>query len=146
MVTVKEPRQMGRFSVEVELVNYRDLILAEAGHLPADQVRRMRLRGVVDSGAAMLVLPESAARQLGLETRGGVTVRYADGRSAQRQIAAQLQLSYAGRSGVFEAIVEPGRDSALIGAIVLEALDLVVDCRQQRLEPRDPNSIIAEIE
>jgi hypothetical protein len=34
----------------------------------------------------------------------------------------------------------------LIGAIVLEALDLLVDCRTQTLRPRDPKEIIAEIE
>jgi hypothetical protein len=44
------------------------------------------------------------------------------------------------------AIVEPARESALIGAIVLEDLDLLVDCANQRLVPRDPNQIISEIE
>lgn len=51
-----------------------------------------------------------------------------------------------GRSSVFNAIVEPGRNSALIGAIVLEDLDLLVDCTSQTLRPRDPNQIISEIE
>lgn len=34
----------------------------------------------------------------------------------------------------------------LIGAIVLEDLDLLVDCRTQALQPRDPRGIIVEIE
>ena len=51
-----------------------------------------------------------------------------------------------GRKNTFTAIVEPGRADALIGAIVLEALDMVVDCRTQSLHPRDPKHIIAEIE
>ena len=42
--------------------------------------------------------------------------------------------------------VEPDRDSALIGAIVLEELDLVVDCVTEMLCPRDPRHIISEIE
>ena len=53
---------------------------------------------------------------------------------------------YAGRRGVFTAVVEPDRDSALIGAIVLEDLDVVADCTAQTLVPRDPNFIIAEAE
>ena len=36
--------------------------------------------------------------------------------------------------------------AALIGAIVLEALDLLVDCRKQRLYPRDPDYVVSEIE
>jgi hypothetical protein len=42
--------------------------------------------------------------------------------------------------------VEPGRESALIGMIVLEDLDFLVDCAGQRLVPRDPNQIISEVE
>ena len=42
--------------------------------------------------------------------------------------------------------VEPGRESALIGAIVLEDLDFLVDCAGQRLVPRDPKHIISEVE
>jgi hypothetical protein len=44
------------------------------------------------------------------------------------------------------AIVEPKRTSALIGAIVLEQLDLLVDCQRQRLIPRDPSGPLYEIE
>jgi hypothetical protein len=51
-----------------------------------------------------------------------------------------------GRSSVFKAIVEPDRTEALIGAIVLEDLDLIVDCTRQKLVPRDPGGIITEVE
>jgi predicted aspartyl protease len=145
MIAAKEPT-MGRFSVEVDLGNHKDLILAEARMLPREQVRQTRIRGVVDSGAARLVIPESVARQLGLEIAGVAKVRYADGRTAERSIARDVHLTYAGREGVFSAIVEPARESLLIGAIVLEELDLLVDCVGQKLVPRDPKQIISEVE
>ena len=137
---------MGRFFVEVELANDADLVRAESGAIPPDQVRRARVRGVVDSGATRLVIPASIAQQLGLEISGNATVRYADGRTAERSIAQRVRLTYGGRDSVFNAIVEPGRESALVGAIVLEDLDFFVDCTGQRLVPRDPNRIISEIE
>jgi clan AA aspartic protease len=137
---------MGRFSVEVELANHKDQIRAEAGLLLPEQIRRVRIRGVVDSGATRLVIPSSVAQELGLETSSNTKVRYADGRSAERAIVKDLHLSYGGRESVFNAIVEPARDSLLIGAIVLEDLDFLVDCAGQRLVPRDPNQIISEIE
>ena len=145
MVAAREPT-MGRFSVEVELSNNKDLFRAEEGLIQPQQVRQIRVRGVVDSGATQLVIPESVARQLGLETTGTAKVRYADGRTADRTIVANVHLAYGGRNGVFNAIIETGRDSALIGAIVLEALDFVVDCGAQRLVPRDPKQIVSEIE
>jgi hypothetical protein len=50
-----------------------------------------------------------------------------------------------GRDGVFTAVVEPKRRTALIGAIVLEDLDFLVDCTQQ-LVPRDPRFVVSEVE
>lgn len=146
MNAIKEPTEMGRFSVEVELANHEDLFRAKAGLISPDEVRRARVRGVVDSGAARLVIPASVAQQLGLETSGTAKVRYADGRTAERAIAREVHLAYGGRESVFNAIVEPGRDSALIGAIVLEDLDFMVDCVGQHLVPRDPNQIVSEVE
>jgi len=137
---------MGRFSVDVELANNRDVERAEAGDIPRSQIRSRRLRGVVDTGATRLVLPEAVVRELGLPVRGQVGVRYADGRVGQRALAQAVHLTWGDRSSVFNAVVEPDRDSALIGAIVLEDLDLVVDCTNQTLRPRDPKQIISEIE
>ena len=42
--------------------------------------------------------------------------------------------------------MEPKREDVLIGAIVLEDLDLIVDCVTQTLQPRDPKQYTAEIE
>jgi hypothetical protein len=61
-------------------------------------------------------------------------------------VVSAVEVNLLNRNGVFRAIVEPERTSALIGAIVLEDMDFVVDCRQQRLVPRDPDRIQSEIE
>ncbi|MBI1914902.1 MAG: hypothetical protein HYS12_09230 [Planctomycetes bacterium] len=137
---------VGRISIEFEVANYRDMIRAEEGTLPPDKVRRQRIAGVVDSGAAKLVLPLSVARQLGLRLSNKIKVRYADGRRAERREAEGVYVELLGRHDTFSAIVEPRRKTALIGAIVLEDLDLLVDCQQQRLVPRDPSGPIYEIE
>jgi predicted aspartyl protease len=145
MTTAQEPT-MGRFSVDIDLANDQDITRAEAGDISSDKVRRVRVRGVVDSGVTRLVIPASIAQQLGLQPSGTVSVRYADGRTAQRSIVQRVHLSLLGRESTFNAIVEPDRESALIGAIVLEDLDFLVDCTTGRLVPRDPNQIVSEIE
>ena len=137
---------MGRFSVEVELANDLDVADAEAGRLPAEKVRKERVRGVADSGATWLVIPETVAQRLGLKNAGTTGVRYADGRTAERPIVRRVRLKYGDREEIFSAIIEPGRDSALIGAVVMEILDLIIDCRTSQLVPRDPKRIISEIE
>ena len=95
MIAIKEPT-MGRFSVEVELANHKDLFRAEAGLISPEQVRRAKVRGVIDSGATRLVIPGSLAQQLGLETTGSAKVRYADGRTAERSIVKEIHLAYGG--------------------------------------------------
>jgi len=137
---------VGRFSVEFEIANNDDMALVRRGLLPADRVRRETISGVVDPGAAMLVLPQSVVKRLGLQLGDKLRVRYADGRRAQRREAEGAYLELLGRHDTFKALVEPKRDTALIGAIVLESLDLLVDCKHQRLVPRDPHGPIYEIE
>ncbi len=139
-------QRVGRFSVEFEVANNDDLALARRGLLPLDQVRRETIRGVVDSGATKLVLPQDVVKRLGLPLGGPVKVRYADGRRAQRREVKGVYLQLLGRDGTFTAISEPKRETALLGAIVLEDLDLLVDCAAQQVVPRDPSGAIYEIE
>jgi clan AA aspartic protease len=137
---------VGRFAVDFEVNNYRDVILAREGQLAPDKVRRARIRGVVDTGAAALVLPAAVVKQLGLPKSSRTKVRYADGRKATRDIVDDAYIEMFGRHCTFQAVVEPKRQDALIGAIVLEALDLLPDCNGERLVPRDPEMMNTEIE
>jgi predicted aspartyl protease len=137
---------MGRFAVDIELASNEDLVLAHLGMLSPDKVRRVQLPGIVDCGATRLIIPESVAQQLGLPVTQQITVKYADERTATRPLVSQIWLKLQGREGLFNATVEPKRTTALIGAIVLEDLDFLVDAKTEILVPRDPNTIISEAE
>jgi predicted aspartyl protease len=145
-MTTRGANAVGRFAVEFEVANYGDITLAQRGMLRADQVRRQTIRGVVDCGASKLVLPQAVVKQLGLPPADKILVRYADGRTARRRGAEGAFVELLGRHGTFTAIIEPKRETALIGAIVLEDLDLLVDCQRQRLVPRHPHGAVYEIE
>ncbi|MGH7194674.1 MAG: retroviral-like aspartic protease family protein [Candidatus Saccharimonadales bacterium] len=137
---------MGRVTVELDVSNYDDLALVRRGLLPIEEVRRERVQAVVDSGAAKLVLPQIVVRRLGLPLAPKIKVKYADGRVAERHEAEGVFVELLGRHGTFTAIVEPKRATALVGAIVLEDLDLLVDCQRERVIPRDPSGATYEIE
>src|SRR5262249_4245839 len=137
--------KVGRFTVEFDVANYRDLVAADLGSLDREKVRRARIRGVVNTGASQVVLPAKIAKELGLPRSGKVKVRYADARKTTRDSVDDVYIEILGRHGTFTAIVEPKRDDVLLGAIVLEAFDLVPDCVRQRLVPRDPDFIVSEI-
>jgi clan AA aspartic protease len=145
-MTRERANRVGRITIEFEVANYDDLVRAAEGTLQPETVRRQTVRGVVDSGAAKLVLPQSVVKQLGLPRGDDINVHYADGRTAQRRQAGAARVEILGRHDVFSAIVEPRRQTALIGAMILEGLDLLVDCQNQRVIPRDPKGPIYEIE
>jgi predicted aspartyl protease len=139
--------KMGRFAVDVEVVNNEDLVEFRRGHLKANEVRRKTIKGIVDSGASRMILPKAVAKELGFPIKKSKTkVRYADGRQSLRTEVDEVRVFLEGRDGAFTAIVEPKRDTALIGAIVLEDLDLLVDCKNARLVRRDPDFVVSEAE
>ena len=137
---------MGRFSVELQISNHEDVVASRHRSLPKEKIRRAVVKGVVNNGATRLVLPKAIVRELGLPKGDAINVRFADARTARKQTVTDAQVEIQGRSGTFSAVVEPGRTDALIGAIVLEELDLVVDCTTQKLVPRDPRGIFAELD
>ena len=137
---------MGRVPIQVNLANYRDVILAEHGDLPAENVRRLTVAGIADSGASGLVIPKSVAKELGVPVTGRTVVNYGDRRQGTRAMVKDVELELIGRKGTFQAVVEPKRENVLVGAIVLQTLDLLVDCPKECVRPRDPEHVTHEIE
>ncbi len=64
----------------------------------------------------------------------------------RRKIVERIYVQLLGRQGTFTAICEPKRETAQIGAIVLEGLHLLVDCVAQQGVHRDPTGATYEIE
>jgi predicted aspartyl protease len=101
----------------------------------------------IDTGATMLVLPQSVVDELKLPVQRRATVKYANEITAERDIVWGVEVELCGRKGVFEAVVEPNKTYALLGAIVMETLDLIVEPRNLKIYA-NPRSVLpmAEIE
>ena len=136
---------MGRFKMHMDLANNQEMNAALLGHIPMSEVRTAEVEGWVDTGAAQLVLPKTVVDAIGVPVAGQTNVTLADGSKHRRDYVKQVWVSMAGRDGVFPAIVEPTREDALIGAVVLEILDLYVDPVTQECLPRDPDVLLVEI-
>ena len=107
----------------------------------------LKIPAKVDTGATLLVLPESVVRELGTPVIRTQTVKYANETLADRDVVYGVEVEVCGRKGVFEAIVEPNKTYALLGAIVMETLDLIVEPRDLRIYPNPRSRLpMAEIE
>ena len=127
---------MGEIIVDIELENVADRSLLEAGYRNEAQVRRSTAKAIVDTGAAMLVLPRDLVESLGVRELRTVTVSYANGERDERPVAGGLTVRIGDRFMITECIVGPCGTEPVVGQIVLGTLDLVADCAKQTLSPR----------
>ena len=127
---------MGEVKVLTKLENFVDLELSIRGDLTKDKIRRREIQALVDTGCTMLVLPQDIVDALGLRYVRKAIVSYADERKEERDIAGVVALTINSRQVNLDCIVGPPASEALIGQVVLEEMDLLVDPKNQRLSPR----------
>ena len=131
---------MGAIVVTVGLENAGDRVAYEQGARAESDIRQTEVKGVVDTGAIALALPQNIAERLGLATRGtAVVTYYSDDRKDERPVVGPVTVRVAGRQMSTDAIVVPPFADVLVGQIVLEFLDLIADCRRRTVEPRMPD-------
>ena len=126
---------MGKVVIKALLSNNQDLTRLADGRIVVDQVRQQEQELIVDTGARAVGLPLSIIEQLGLPATRRVTVTLSDGSRQERQLYGELRVQVGDRDDVFSCVAKPEGAPLLLGQLVLEALDLVVDCGQQRLIP-----------
>ncbi len=124
---------MGEIHEPVTLTNAVDEALARDGRLPSDQVRRVVVDAIVDTGAVRSVVPQHVVDQLGLGVIGQQVAQYAGGRSEAVDLAGPLTFQCQARRTLEEALVLD--TEVLIGQTVLEKLDLLADGNARRLVP-----------
>jgi hypothetical protein len=83
---------------------------------------------------------------LGLQRVGKVKVLKPGRQTIKRDRVQGVHVEILGRQGTYSASVDPKRRTALVGFLVLEDLDLLVDCTNRRVIPRDPRIQTYEIE
>jgi len=126
---------MGKVVIKALLSNNQDLTRLADGRIVVDQVRQQEQELIVDTGARAVGLPLSIIERLGLPPTRKVTVTLSDGSRQERQLYGELRVQVGDRDDVFSCVAKPEGAPLLIGQLVLEALDLVVDCGRQQLIP-----------
>jgi clan AA aspartic protease len=124
---------MGEVRTKVSLINAVDEALANSGQITPDQVRKYEADALVDTGVVRSALPSHVVQQLGLTIRGQRVVEYAVGRNEAVGVTGPVIFNIDGRDTMEEALVLG--DEVLVGQTVLEKLDLLVNCYEQKLMP-----------
>ncbi|CBN57812.1 MULTISPECIES: retroviral-like aspartic protease family protein [Kamptonema] len=132
-------QNMGAVRVKVKLTNAIDEALVHRGLLNPNLLRVYEAEALIDTGAVRTAIPAEIVEFLGLRIRTHEIAQYADGREESVGLTEPVILEIEGRETT-EATLVLG-NTVLIGQTALETLDLLVDCKNQRLvpNPEHPN-------
>ena len=122
---------MGTVVEEIILTNVMDKVRVEAGVLK--EARQITASAIVDTGASTIIIPENIRQQLGLAVEGSQPTNFANGAREICSLTEPVRVSWKDRWTVCTAVVIPGAQKILLGAIPLEAMDLVVRPKTQEL-------------
>jgi clan AA aspartic protease len=138
-------KSMGAVCVKVKLTNAIDEALIRRGLLNPNLLRTCETEALIDTGAVRTVLPQAIMVQLGLNIRNQQIAQFANGTEESVGVTEPVIIEIAGRETT-EATLVTG-NIVLIGQTVLETLDLLVDCKNQRLipNPDHPNYPVLRI-
>ena len=112
---------------DITLKNGGDVVLAKRGLIKADEVRQMTVKAIVDTGAWTLVINEETRARLGLDDAGYGEALLADGTKGEYPMAGPLEIWRENRRFNCDALVIPDAPDILLGAFVLEGMDLTIN-------------------
>jgi clan AA aspartic protease len=124
---------MGIFTTEITLSNAGDISAARNGLISEAKIRAVTLDAIPDTGAWTLIINEDVRQRLGLAVVETVPSSLADGSAAQYGLTEPVEVRWKDRRTSSEAVVIPGANDIILGAIPLEGMDLCVDPVNKRL-------------
>ncbi|MCD6081947.1 retroviral-like aspartic protease family protein [candidate division WOR-3 bacterium] len=109
--------------------------------------KSVEVEAVVDTDATMVVLPKDIVEALELRKVREVKVRYANNKVETKPIYGVVTIELKGRSANLDVLVEEKGSQPLIGQVLLELLDLVIEPKTRRLipNPASPEMPMMEI-
>jgi predicted aspartyl protease len=124
---------MSTIRTEITIKNAGDVMAAERGYITDAQVRSLTVKALADTGAWTLVIDEDTCQKLGLKLRGPEPGVLANGSTIVYQITEGVEVHWKDRYTVCPALVVPGADEILFGALPMEGMDLIVHPRKEEV-------------
>jgi clan AA aspartic protease len=124
---------MSVFREKITLANAGDISAARNGLIPDTKIRKLTTEAMPDTGAWTLVINEETRQKLGLAIEETSESTLADGKTDTYDVTEGVKIQWKNRSIVLPAVVVPDAKDILLGALPLEAMDLMVDPVHEQL-------------
>ena len=117
---------MGLIYAEIELINGEDLVLARRNYIGEDEIKSMRVNMLVDTGSVNMCINENIQKQLQLRVIEQRKGQLANGYIVEYIVLGPLEVKFKNRRCSVDAMVLPGDNEPLPGAIPLEDMDVLI--------------------
>lgn len=125
---------MGLIYADIELINGEDLVLARRHYIGEEEIKKMHVNMLVDTGSIYLCINENIQEQLQLpfvEKRKG---QLANGSIVEYDVVGPIEVKFKNRRCTTSAMVLPGDNEPLLGAIPMEDMDVVLYQQRQEMD------------
>ncbi len=138
---------MGLTYAEIELINSEELGLVRRHLMDKEDVKRMTVSALVDSGSFMLAINQYVQEYLQLPVLDKKFGEMADGTRLECDVVGPVELKFKNRSTTCRAMVLLGDAEVLLGAIPMEDLDVILHPLRQELmvNPEHPTMAVTKL-
>ena len=124
---------MGLIYADIELINGDDLSDVRRHRLGPEDVKRMHVNMLVNTGSYMLAINENIQEQLQFPIMEKRKAQLANSQIVECDVVGSVELRFKNRATTCRAIVLPGDSEPLLGAIPLEDMDVLIHPLRQEL-------------
>jgi clan AA aspartic protease len=118
---------------EITLKNIIDVADAKRGYIKPSEARQVTVQAMVDTGSTDLVISETVRAALGLEIVRTEEIGLANNQREVFPITESVWIGWKNRDITLPAVVIPGDGEVLLGALPMEAMDLMVHPLRQEV-------------
>ena len=136
---------MGHVHAEIEIINSIEQEMARRHLLDPEDVKRMHLNVLVDSGAWKLCINENIQEIMELPFIRKEGLRLADGQTVEYDLVGPVIIRFDEREANCEAIVLPGDTRPLLGVVPMESLNLIIHPQRHELLVAEESPVLPAI-
>ena len=117
---------MGLVYAEITLISGEDLILAKRNIIGEEEVKQITVSMLVDTGSVYMCINETIKEQLQLSVIEKRKGQMANGEVVEYDLVGPIEVRFKNRRCNVDAMVLPGDNEPLLGAIPLEDMDVLI--------------------
>jgi clan AA aspartic protease len=133
---------MGLVHAEIELTNANDVGNAKKHIIGEEEIRRITVSALVDSGSFHTAINENIQEYLQLPIVRKERKELADGTIVEFDIVSPLNIKFRDREITTSAVLLPGNSEVLLGVLPMEYMELLIDPHRQELVTRRPEWLL----